>query len=268
MGLGKLIGEGRTAEIYGIDDNRIIKLFKKGYKKKYIKYEYRVNNILSAYDLPITKSYKIVKRKNRIGIIYERIYGNTMLQNIFDDTSNIKTYAQNLAKLHYEIHKITSDKTLHDFKKSLIRNIKKVDLLDSSTKRKIISYTNSLPDGNNLCHGDFHPENILIDNDEYYVIDWMTAKKGNYLCDVARTMIILKYSVIEDAVPLDEMKQYNEWRLKLLNYYADFYTSISGTNIKDIEEWELPLAATRLNESVPKQEKELLIDYINNKIKK
>ncbi|GKX28771.1 aminoglycoside phosphotransferase [Vallitalea longa] len=268
MELGKLIGEGSTAEIYELDNNKILKLFIKGYKKKYIKYEYRVNNILSTYDLPVTKAYKMVKCNDRIGIIYDKVNGNTMLHNIFDDMSSIKTYGENLAKLHYTIHKVTYNKRLYNYKQSLIRSIKNIDLIDNDTKHKIIAYTKSLPDGSNLCHGDFHPENILIDNNKYYIIDWMTTRKGNCLCDVARTIIILKYSVVEKDIPIDEIKEFHVLRSLLLKHYVNFYTAFSGADINEIEKWELPIATTRLNENIPEEEKALLLEYINNQLKK
>lgn len=268
MKLGKLIGEGKTAEVYEIKNNKIIKLFNKETRKSQIKYEFKINALLSSYDLPIIKPYKIVRCKRRTGIIFDKISGTTMLQNIFDNMYDVKTYAKNLANLHYRIHNITYNIPLEDYQQSLIHNIKNIDLLGCDIKDKIISYTNALPNGNTLCHGDFHPENVLIDNNNYYIIDWATAKKGYYLCDVARTVTILKYAIIEENTPLDAKKRFDEIKLNLLNYYLDCYTSLSNTSIKDIEKWELPLVATRLNENITQQEKNLLLEYIYNQVKK
>ena len=39
----KLIGKGRTAEIYLIDENIILKLFKKGISEMVVKREYEIN---------------------------------------------------------------------------------------------------------------------------------------------------------------------------------------------------------------------------------
>jgi len=35
-----------------------------------------------------------------------------------------------------------------------------------------------LPDGEALCHGDFHPRNVIVDGDELTIIDWVDASSG------------------------------------------------------------------------------------------
>lgn len=47
--------------------------------------------------------------------------------------------------------------------------------------------------GHTLCHGDFHPYNLLLVKEDVYVIDWMDASIGNPLMDVARTFLLLRY---------------------------------------------------------------------------
>jgi aminoglycoside phosphotransferase (APT) family kinase protein len=46
-------------------------------------------------------------------------------------------------------------------------------------------------DDDRVCHGDFHPGNILIDGRKAVIIDWMNATRGNPLADVARTTILV-----------------------------------------------------------------------------
>ena len=47
--------------------------------------------------------------------------------------------------------------------------------------------------GRSLCHGDFHPYNLLLVKKELYVIDWMDASIGNPMMDVARTFLLIRY---------------------------------------------------------------------------
>ena len=47
--------------------------------------------------------------------------------------------------------------------------------------------------GHTLCHGDFHPYNLLLVKEDVYVIDWMDASIGNPLMDVARTFLLIRY---------------------------------------------------------------------------
>lgn len=52
---------------------------------------------------------------------------------------------------------------------------------------------NELENGNCLLHGDFHPANIMVDEDNQLIlIDMMNICKGPAIYDVARTYFLLE----------------------------------------------------------------------------
>lgn len=266
MNIGKLIGQGRTAEIFEVGSDKILKLFRDGIPKKAIEYEYNISKMLSNNSFPVVNTYELITHKNRLGIVYDRVYGITMMKNISIRPWQIYKYAKKFAELHFKIHKHI-DGNMITYKQKLIENIKETGILDHSCKEKLIAYINNLPDGNNLCHGDYHPDNILTVNDKYYIIDWMTATKGDCLCDVARTIIMLKYAVIPDEMPKIQKFVINLFRNILLKEYIKNYIKISSSSIEEISMWKLPIAAGRLVEWIPEQEKKILLRYIHEEIK-
>lgn len=207
----------------------------------------------------------ILSIDNRIGIVYDRVFGMIMMESMTSKPLKIHKYAKKLAELHFSMHK-DIDVNILSFKERLIDNIKITDLLGSNCKEKLITYTNNLPDGNNLCHGDFHPDNILMVDDKYYIIDWMTATKGDSLGDVARTIIMFKYAVVPDTMSKLQKITINMFRNKLLKQYVKDYVKISGVSIEVIEKWKLPVAAARLVEWVPEQEKKKLLKFIHEEV--
>ena len=70
--------------------------------------------------------------------------------------------------------------------------IQKAEMLDSELKKFVLDILSELPRGNDICHGDFHPGNIIISNKQYYVIDWFGATAGTKLSDIAHTYLILR----------------------------------------------------------------------------
>ena len=46
-----------------------------------------------------------------------------------------------------------------------------------------------LPDGDQLCHGDFRPDNLVLTASGPVVLDWMTATRGVPVADVVRTLM-------------------------------------------------------------------------------
>ena len=65
----KMIGQGNTAEIYKIDDKKVLKLFRTGLPKDVVEREYQngiiVQNILDC----VPKVYEMVEMDGRHGIV-------------------------------------------------------------------------------------------------------------------------------------------------------------------------------------------------------
>jgi aminoglycoside phosphotransferase (APT) family kinase protein len=154
-----------------------------------------------------------------------------------------------------------------ELKAILIRNIKMHELLPAESKKKIIDYLERLPDGTMLCHGDYHPDNILLQDGKAFVLDWMTASRGNPQADVARTSVLLQWAQPGPGTPRVLRALLGTVRNKFYNRYIHHYLQLSGARLEDIERWELPVMAARLMEWIPKTEKELLISKINEKLK-
>lgn len=59
----------------------------------------------------------------------------------------------------------------------------------------------NLPSGNILCHGDFHPYNIILTTEkDFVIIDFANVCKAPEEYDVTRTYFLLKEAEIEKTV--------------------------------------------------------------------
>lgn len=75
-----------------------------------------------------------------------------------------------------------------------VNNVK-IDL-DKNLVNKIMTVFNDLPIKKNLCHGDFHPGNILVSKDKKVIIDWSGVHTGNPVSDVAHTYLLMSNVLI------------------------------------------------------------------------
>lgn len=264
MEKGKLIGQGRTAEVFEYGQDKILKLFRADMPKNMIEKEYEFSTNICKVIKCVPKVYTFIEADDRCGIIYERINGKTMMEVIASKPWRAKKEAQCLAELHKAIQQKV-DFELYDCKASLKYNISKTELLDNNVKNRLYEYIDKLEDNNILCHGDFHPENVLITDNGPVVIDWMTAARGNPLFDVARTSVLLKFGGVPEKSYL-EHKIINYGRNKFYSEYIKQYIKITGIQLEKIEQWELPVAAARLVEWLPKEEKQVLLNFINKKL--
>ena len=55
-------------------------------------------------------------------------------------------------------------------------------------------------------------------------------------------------------------------RSRIFSAYIKRYLELSNMSMEEISRWEVPIAAARLIEQVPKSEKDYLLDLIDKKI--
>lgn len=68
-------------------------------------------------------------------------------------------------------------------------------LISSKYKEKVFELLSRLDNGKtNLCHGDFHPQNILYNEEKHWVIDWGGASRGDPEADACMTYFYEKRS--------------------------------------------------------------------------
>lgn len=186
----ELIGEGRTASVFTYGDGKVIKLFNADIPRKWIEHEYNINKIANTFNCPTPKVYEIVDVDGREGIVFQRLSGSTITEMLIKYPFKIKQYALGAAKAHSKIHTVGTH-ALESQVDHTIHNINKTSYLSADIKSKIIKYLRNCPKDNKLCHGDLHPDNYLLVDGSYYVIDWTNAYSGNPAGDIARTILML-----------------------------------------------------------------------------
>lgn len=260
-----MLGQGRTADVFLYGGKYVVKLFRPSFPKPAIDNEYLVSSTIgSLIDIP--RAHARVVIGGRDAIVFDMIKGESGFKHLLLNPWSVKSFARQFAALHVKIHAISAPDQIPGLNAILIRNMTMHDLLPQDEKAKIIRYLNALPDGNMLCHGDYHPDNILLQEARPFVIDWMTAARGNPLADAARTSVLLKWAQPGPGTPGFFKVLLAAIRIRFFEYYIRHYLKLTGVRREDIERWELPVMAARLMEWIPKEEKDLLISGIHNKL--
>jgi tRNA A-37 threonylcarbamoyl transferase component Bud32 len=96
-----------------------------------------------------------------------------------------------------------------------------------------------------LCHGDFHPLNILYDGNKHWIIDWVDATAGNPLADACRTYLIFKQYLSRSA-----------------GIYLKLFCAEAGAKTNDVLVWLPIVAAARLNENLDEQARSWLLALV------
>jgi thiamine kinase-like enzyme len=260
----KKIGIGRQAVVYKYD-NKALKLYNATVPHKIIKWEKEVTQEVSKVYAKAPQCYGFCNIENRNGLCFELIQGELFSKRLVNNLTYLRKYARYLAVIHLEIHQhtITSLSTANSIFQPILENF---DQLNPNQLNYLINFIkNSLK--NKLCHGDLHPHNIMIDdNDRIKVIDWVDAYSGNPLSDVARTHYLLSKAALPSDFFINKDLE-NKLRFALAEEYLKTYFKARSFPEKELEVWQLIIEICRLHEGID-EEKLNLEKSVSKKLKK
>jgi Phosphotransferase enzyme family len=230
--IGRLLAAGNVAEVFEWG-SRVVKLYRSPARKPTAFGEAAIHAAVEAMPLPVPAVWGVFEVGGRWGIVFDRVTERSFAERMREDPSVIPECLQALARLHARIHGQRA-RQLGSLKSRLATNIAGIGLLDEPLKQILLDRLAGMPDGDRLCHGDFHPVNVLGQNSLPMVIDWPDACCGDPAADVCRSYLLLKLHAEDIAEP-----------------YLDAYCNINNTPRANILDWLPYVAAARLAEDVP-----------------
>lgn len=240
MKYGKIIGEGNTAAVYEWEDGTVLKLFVKGYPKSAVEREFLNAKAINVMNFAKPKAYEIFCYEEQVGIIYDRVEGETLLDWVLK-TGDLQECAKYMARLHKTIVQ-NSVSNVPDYKQFLKSNILNAAAINLVERARVFAALDKLKDGNTLCHGDFHPGNILLSNGDTVVIDFMNVCRGDFLYDVARTVFLVEYT------PVPAEANDRETLLHFKKTLADLYLIEMNVTREMIQDYLSVIIAARAGE--------------------
>jgi aminoglycoside phosphotransferase (APT) family kinase protein len=115
-----------------------------------------------------------------------------------------------------------------------------------------------LPDGDRLCHGDFHPGNIMKTGDRHVIIDWSNVAAGDPTADHARANLMIKLGDPPPGSPFLIRALALVGRGLLGVAVRRGYQSHRPLDAALMRQWEVPVAAHRLSENIEPERPKLL----------
>jgi uncharacterized protein (TIGR02172 family) len=253
--LGKPIAFGRTAEIYAWGEGQILKLFQDQFSVGQVEYEARIAAIVHAAGLPIPAVGEVVEINGRAGLIYERVAGVSMLETFKAKPGRFFQFARLLAELQAEMHTCRVPE-LPSLRQRLEKKIREAETLPSDMRRAILATLDRLPDDDCLCHGDFHPDNVLLTARGPIIIDWTDATCGSPLADVARTSLLLRVGALPSGPSALWLLSVGRRWFRLA--YLKRYFQLRPGDPRQLSAWQPVIAAARLKEKIPGEQEQLL----------
>ena len=240
--MSELIGKGATAIIYR-NGNIATKVYTNAsideVKKEMEHQQFAYNSGLAVpnvYDVKILDD-------GRVALDMEYIDGSPLMHHGMNEIE-IADAINILVKLQYNMHKIQAS-GLPKLSDRITQKILSTNLTPK-IKNALSTLLSQLDDkSEKLCHGDFHPLNILYDGHKHWIIDWVDAAAGNPFVDACRTYLLIK----------PEMKE-------LAEIYLQVFSSEIGCQPNHILNWQPVVAAARLSENIESSSRDYLYGIV------
>ncbi|EJQ44565.1 hypothetical protein IEE_02755 [Bacillus cereus BAG5X1-1] len=232
MNLGNPIAKGNTAEIY-LCDNKVVKLFKEYLPNTESLYEAQKQKYAYSCGLHVPKVFEVTEIQGRQAIIMEYVEGESVGKLLLNNLSKAEHYISICVSVQQKIHAIcVRSHEIELMEKRLHRQINSVHNLDEKQKENILKKLDSITFEPRLCHGDLHPFNLIMSNDDMKIIDWVDASSGDIRADVFRTYLL-----------------YSQHSVELAEMYLHIYCENTGLSKDEIFQWAPIISAARLAEN-------------------
>ena len=193
----------------------------------------------------------IIEVNGRFGLAYERVKGVSMLETLASQPESVVRYANLQAELQADLHSRAGIEGMPNQHSKLRSTIRSVRTLTPDLRTAVLSLLDELPEGNQLCHGDLHPGNLLLTEDGPVIIDWMDATLGNPVADVARSSLLMSEGQLPEDDPMS--KQLALFRDQFHQAYLNRYFQLRPVDWREFDRWRLVVAAARLSEGIPEE---------------
>ena len=239
---GELLGSGKEAEVYAFGGN-VLKLQRPHASKASAFREAAILALVEELRLPAPRVIAVGQTGGRWGIEMTRAPGPPFAEKMMEP-GGFAALLPDVIALHQLIHGAPGA-GLMSLKARLGVRLQFLGghpaRLDEHLRRRLIAALAAMPDGDRVCHGDFHPFNIMGEPGSAVIVDWLDAACGDPAADVCRTYLLIG-TVDETAATA----------------YVDAYAAATAMSTADIYRWLPFVAAARLAENVPEETARLL----------
>ncbi|MGI5286967.1 phosphotransferase [Nonomuraea polychroma] len=174
MELGELVGSGRSADVYAIDGDRVLRRYRATVDTRR---EVAVMAYVARHGFQVPDVYPAVGEGRATDLVMRRLSGPTMLRAVIDGE---------IAPA--EVGRVTG---------RLLRRLHTIPARVSDDPR------------DRVLHMDLHPDNVMLTPGGPFVIDWCNSLEGPPGLDCAMSAVIIAQVAVDEeselAVPAREM---------------------------------------------------------------
>lgn len=224
----EVIGKGSNGVVYRLDPDTIIKVYRNPDALSEIHRERELARKAFTMDIPTAIPYDVVKVGNGYGSVFELLNAKSFSKLIKADPDGMDKYIALYVELLKKLH------STHVAQGGLIPDEKSVVLgwakflkghIPDEQYEKLVALVEAVPESDVLLHGDYHTNNVMMQNGEVLLIDMDTLCLGHPVFELASVFLAyvgfgeLDHSVTQNFIGMPYELTTKIWRKTLEMYF-------------------------------------------------
>lgn len=246
----EVIGQGSNGIVYRLDPETIVKVYRNNNALPEMQREREISRKAFVLGIPTAIPYDVVRVGDKFGTVFELLNAKSITKLILAEPESIDKYIGIFTDIMKLIHSTA-------VKPGDLPSMKEIALdwadylkghIPAQQQEKLHAMIEAVPEHPYMLHGDYHSNNVMLQNGEPLMIDMDTLCVGHPVFELASTFNAyvgfseLDPNVIQQFMKLDAETGRAVWN-KLLPLYLN---SEDETYIRSVAEKAMVIGYTRL----------------------
>lgn len=183
----EVIGRGANGTVYRIDPDTVVKVYHNPDCLPDVQRERELARKAFVLGIPTAIPYDVVRVGESYGSVFELLNARSFSKLIAADPAGMDSYVELYVDLMQKMHSTHVKPGEMPQMKHVALDWARflLDYLPADQGKKLVSLVEEIPERDTMLHGDYHTNNIVIQNNEVLIIDMDTLCVGHPIFELA-----------------------------------------------------------------------------------
>ena len=246
----EVIGRGANGTVYRIDKDTVVKVYRDADCLPDVQRERELARRAFVLGIPTAIPYDVVRVGESYGSVFELLNSRSFSKLIAADPAGMDKYVDlyvDLMKKMHSTHVKPGDMPrMKEIALNWVTFLR--EYLPADQAEKLVALVEAVPERDTMLHGDYHTNNIVMQNDEVLIIDMDTLCVGHPIFELASMYLgFVAFGELDPNVTLNFLKMTHDtavvfWKKALAKYLG----SDDDAAVRAVEEKAMVIGYARL----------------------
>lgn len=198
---GRVVGHGLRSTVRELGDGRVVKIPHAETPSHWLRDEWRHLVVAERSGAPCPRSAQLVEVDAVPALAYEFVPGGTMWDALRVEPGRAEAFGEMLADVQFRVFRLPPSFALPSQRDRLRAKLRIASTRYGLDVEKATSFVLDHEGPVGFCHGDVHPQNVVLGPTEPVLLDWFDASRGLLVAEVARTSVLLQDLLVSGVGP-------------------------------------------------------------------